>query len=295
MNKTNLLVCMGILCSCCISMNAKNALVIIAHGAPMNEWNKPVLNLENSVKEQLKEKGITKFDYVRIALMEFSQPSISNVIRDCEQEKIDSIYAIPLFIAPSSHSEQDIPAILGHKFNAQTVHSLKEEKTEFVTSPIPVVLGPTLYYGDILEKVVTERVKTMSKDIKNEGLLLLAHGDPEYIGFWSSMMKRIGKFIEKTTGRSSFDYAFVGMGQSFKEDILKELIQISKTKKRILVQGVYLSSGVKPMAEHSGIIKEQKNLFKGKNIEVVYSSNGILPNSATDVCNWIIERAMEFK
>lgn len=294
MKKKELLLCLGLLCMFFMGANAKNALVIIAHGAPMNEWNRPVLSLESDVKNKLKEKGITRFDYVKIAFMEFSEPSIYSVVKECEQSKVDSIYVIPLFIAPSAHTEQDIPIIAGHAYNAKAARDLNEEGTKFVSSSIPIVIGPTLYYGDVLEKVMAERIREMSKDKANEAILFLAHGDPYYVGFWKSMMERIGEFVKNSTGIRLYDYAFVAMGNSFKEDVAKKLVQLSKSKKRILVQGVYLSSGVKAMAEKSGIIEEQKRMFNGKEVEIVYGQNGILPGSSSDVCSWIIERAAEF-
>ena len=91
-----------------IHLNAKTALVVIAHGAPSPQWNKPVLDLEN----RLHSIDIPGICYKRVALMEFSQPNISSVIKDCEKQGIDTVFALPLFIAPSSHSEDDIPNIL---------------------------------------------------------------------------------------------------------------------------------------------------------------------------------------
>ncbi len=35
------------------TLSAKTALIIVAHGSPMESWRKPVLALEPLVKEQL--------------------------------------------------------------------------------------------------------------------------------------------------------------------------------------------------------------------------------------------------
>ncbi len=75
-----------------ISINSfaqeKTGLLIIAHGAPSPQWNQPVLNLENQVKERLREKSISAFDEVRVGLMEFAQPSIATVVNDMENKGI---------------------------------------------------------------------------------------------------------------------------------------------------------------------------------------------------------------
>ena len=82
---------------CCLSMQAKTALVVIAHGSPSESWNQQVLALESRLS-QMELPGI---DYTRVALMEFAQPDIPSVIRDCELQQIDTVFALPLFIAPS--------------------------------------------------------------------------------------------------------------------------------------------------------------------------------------------------
>ena len=62
---------------------AKNALVVIAHGSPMESWRKPVLELETSVRNQIKAAKLKGIDYVRVALMEYTEPSVASVVKDC--------------------------------------------------------------------------------------------------------------------------------------------------------------------------------------------------------------------
>ena len=91
-----------------IGLQAKTGLVVIAHGHVLESWRKPVLALEQTLKTRLAERGINDFDYVRIAMMEYTEPSVASVINDCEKQGIDTVFALPLFIAPSSHSEDDL-------------------------------------------------------------------------------------------------------------------------------------------------------------------------------------------
>ena len=144
MKKLSLLLTMAV---CTLHVSAKTALVVIAHGAPSPQWNKPVLDLERKLNE-ISIKGI---DYKRVALMEFSQPNIPSVVRDCEKEGVDTIFALPLFIAPSSHSEDDIPNLLGLKYDPNVREDLINEETEFVKSNIKFIVGPTLMSSDIIE------------------------------------------------------------------------------------------------------------------------------------------------
>ncbi len=272
---------------------AKSAVVVIAHGHVLESWRKPVLALEQSVRDRLIERGVTDFDYVRVAMMEYTEPSVASVLKDCEKECIDTVFALPLFIAPSSHSEEDLPNILGLKFTQQVREELKEEGTEFVHTNMKIVLGPTMYTTDILEKVMCDRVLAMSKDPKNEAVVILAHGDPERIGFWNELLQRTADYVKANSKIEYTDGELVAMGMYMADDLTKILENAAAKKKRILVQGVYLTSNVKNMAERIGMLERQKPLEK-KGIEVVYGDQGILPGSTALVSDWIIDRALEW-
>ena len=204
-----------------LPVKAKTALVVIAHGAPSDEWNQPVLNIEKELR-QIEIPGIS---YKRVALMEFSNPNINTVVKDCEKEGIDTIFALPLFIAPSSHSEDDIPNLLGLKYDPATRRALREEKAEIVKSSIRFIMGPTLMSSDMIEKTMLQRIKEMSKDTKNEAVVLLAHGDPERIGFWKNILKKTGDYIKTNTGIDYIDAQLVGMGYTFSKDVNPILVK----------------------------------------------------------------------
>ena len=272
---------------------AKSAVVVIAHGHVMESWRKPVLALEQTVKDRLAERGITDFDYVRVAMMEYTEPSVASVLKDCEKEGIDTVFALPLFIAPSSHSEEDLPNILGLKFTPSVREALKEEGTEFVHTNMKIVLGPTMYSTDILEKIMYERVMAMSKTPADEAVVILAHGDPERIGFWNELLQRTADYIKENSSITYTDGELVAMGMYMADDLEKILENAAAQKKRILVQGVYLTSNVKSMAHRIGMLEKQKSLEE-KGVEIVYGDQGILPSSIAVLTDWIIDRALEW-
>lgn len=273
---------------------AQNALVIVAHGAPSKIWNVPVMKLEKNVQEELKSRGITGFSYVRVALMEFTEPSVSTVIHDCEQQKVEHIFVLPLFISPSSHSEQDVPNILGLKYNVQTLSALSEEGTKLVHTNIPITIGPTLSYGTVIQNIITDRIKELSIGKTNVSFVLLAHGDPEYLPFWQQMIQNTGDTVAQRTGVSYAGYAFVGMGQHFYQDLLPVAQNAAKTHKTILLQGIYLANGVKGMSMIALTDKKQKKYQEEmpKEADFVYGTDGLLPD--TRVCKWIVDRAVEW-
>lgn len=277
-----------------MTTTAKTALVVIAHGSPMASWRQPVLALESKVDSLVKQQGIKDISYVRVAMMEYTEPTVASVVKDCEAQGVDTIFALPLFIAPSSHSEEDLPNILNLKFTLDVRAELAEEGTELVNSKARIILGPTLYSTDFIEKIMLNNVKRMSKDPKNEALLLLAHGDPERIGFWQLLLYKTCEYIKKNMGITYADGELIEMGTGMDKEVLPMLEKAAKEKKRVLVQGIYLTSNIASMAKRNKMEEKQAKLVKDKKVEIVYSNEGILPNATNEVAAWIVDRTKDF-
>ncbi|MCE5345713.1 MAG: sirohydrochlorin cobaltochelatase [Bacteroidales bacterium] len=275
--------------------NNRKGLLVIAHGSPSQQWNQPVLDLENSVKESLKAKHIDDFAEVKVALMEFTEPSISTVIKNMEKEGINKIYVLPLFIAPSGHSVYDVPTILGVYYNKKMAESLKKEGTEIVETKAGITIGPSLNYGDVIKNIILDNVNELSKDPKNEAIVILAHGDDNFMPFWEELCNETGNYILSKTGIEYYDKAFVEVGQSFAINGVSTILKAAQKKDRVIVVGMYLSSGVKNMLETSGIVimgkmEDSKAMLEGK--DIVYSDKGLLP--CPKVTEWIVDRAVEW-
>ncbi len=273
----------------------KNALLIIAHGAPSPAWNKPVLDIETQVKDLLKTKDITGYDEVRVALMEFTKPTIADVIHDFEKQGITSVYAIPLFIAPSGHSLFDIPTILGLSYDKEMLDELKAENIEIVDTYIKITVGPSLDYENVMKNILLDKVKTMSESPSEEALVILAHGDENFMPFWEELVNETGNYILGKTGIEYFDKGFVEVGQSFAIDGVHPILKASEEKEKVIVIGMYVSMGVKQMAENSAIVMmghtmETKKMFEEKNI--VFAESGLLPDAR--ISTWLVKRANEW-
>ena len=213
----------------------KLGLLLIAHGSPMPQWNAPVLKIEKEVKTILSQKGCNQFSAVRVALMEFNEPSINTVIKDFEKRGIDKVYAIPLFIALSGHSLFDIPAILGLYSDKDILNEIKSEGTEIVDTKVKITIGPTLNHGDILNNSMLDRVKALSTTPDSEGVVLLAHGDERFEPIWDSICKEIGYYVCAKTGIDYFDYAFVEVGQSFAAEGVPTILKAAEKKGILLL------------------------------------------------------------
>lgn len=256
-----------------LNLSAKSALVVIAHGSPSQNWNKAVLALEDSL-DNIDIPGIS---YKRVALMEFSRPDIADVMKDCEKNGVDTVFALPLFISPSGHSEDDIPNILGLKYTPSVRMELKEEGTRMVSTDMHIITGPTLMESGVIEKSMVRRVKSLSSGQGNEEVILLAHGDPDRKGFWETILSNCSESL-KAEGFTNVCYQLVGMGQNIKNDIAPLLREAGDAGRRVIVQGIYLVSTANAMARQAGI--DDKN--------IVFGSEGILPLSSSEVLDWIV-------
>ena len=276
------------------TLQAKTALMIVAHGSPMESWRKPVLDLEPLVKQQVAEGKLKGIDIVKVALMEYTEPSVASVVKACEAEGADTIFALPIFIAPSGHTEEDLPNILGHKYNPYVREELAEEKTEMVHTKTPIILGPTFYYSYLLEKRMHDRIQSLSQDPQNEAVIFLAHGDDERIGFWKEVLNNVDKYTKENTKINYVDHALIEMGQNFSNELMPLLTKAAQKKKRIIVQGIYLTSDVKRMADRHKMQDVQKELVKKTGAEIIYSPDGILPASTSRVVEWIVAQTKQW-
>ncbi|MBF1627283.1 MAG: sirohydrochlorin chelatase, partial [Prevotella sp.] len=84
------------------------------------------------------------------------------------------------------------------------------------------------------------------------------------------------------------DHALIEMGHDFANELMPLLTKASAKKKRIIVQGIYLTSDVKRMADRHKMTDVQKDLVKKTGVDIVYSADGILPACTPLVVDWIV-------
>ena len=146
-----------------------------------------------------------------------------------------------------------------------------------------IITGPTLMESGVIETAMTERIKALSGDPQKEAVIFLAHGDPFRRGFWETILNNCADAAKKE-GFTYVDYQLIGMGQNIKDDISPLVEKAKGARSKVIVQGIYLVSTVSSMAKRAGISDEN----------VVFGSEGILPESAGDVLEWIVNTTKEW-
>jgi hypothetical protein len=266
-------------------------LVIIAHGAPAPAWNQPVLNLQEEVTDLMTKERPDLFRSIRVALMEFVEPSIATVISEMEKEGITRVYALPLFIAPSSHNLYDIPAILGLYSDNNIVSVLRDEGITIVATDLKITLGPTLAV-DVIQEIALDRLQEMSVDLDSAAIVILAHGDRDFEPVWISLARQVGSSLCANTGIEYFDYGFIGMGQGFRSEGVPAIFRALENHQEVSVLGLYMVSSIEGIARRSftgtphGAATFDEMFADAK---VKFASRGLLPDSR--VARWIINTA----
>lgn len=261
----------------------KIGVLLTSHGSHSPTWRQAQLDLENSVRRQLLADG--RVAGVKTAFMEYTEPSIATQARAFDEEGITDLVIVPVFLTVSGHTFDDIPTILGQKTDPKSLALLKTEGIKRYTPKAKVHMRPALDFTDLLKKNILRRAKGLSKDPKDEGLVLIAYGDRTYDKEWTALMKEVGKHVNDELGIEAFSYGWCGHIAHYKsEPTTKAIEEVLKDKKRALVLPVLVATDemfqVKIIG--GGINKVAKNKER-----VAYRADSILPDE--NVRQWVLD------
>ncbi|WNY24668.1 hypothetical protein MsAc7_01920 [Methanolapillus millepedarum] len=88
-------------------MDKKETLLLVGHGSKL-PYSKQLLV---DVADKVKTSG--QFQNVEIGLMEFNEPTIPQSLKKIIADGTKRIIVVPVFLAPGTHTEKDIPRMLG--------------------------------------------------------------------------------------------------------------------------------------------------------------------------------------
>ena len=94
------------------ALQNRECLILIAHGSKDPRWRLPFEQLVLSVLTELGEDQSSE-GRVRLAYMEFVEPTLMNVARTCVEHGVLRLQILPLFLAMGAHLATDIPRQAG--------------------------------------------------------------------------------------------------------------------------------------------------------------------------------------
>jgi hypothetical protein len=259
----------------------KIGVLLVNHGSVAESWRNMLLEVETEVKEEI--LADPKISKVTTAFMEYKEPSIATRMKEFDKEGFDEVIVVPMFLTVSSHYSHDIPVILGVSSDPKSKKYLVgKEEMEIYKSKARVTITPPLDYSTILKKNVERRVKALSKDAENEGVLLVAYGDAEYNQQWEEMVGEIGKYLKIKTGHESIAYSWCGhLVRYSTEPTVKGIEQLMELEDNVIVIPILVAND--PYFQKD-IIQKACDMVKGN---VLYVQDAILPDA--NLNKWIID------
>ncbi|MDR0326807.1 MAG: hypothetical protein LBI05_00775 [Planctomycetaceae bacterium] len=267
------------------TQRGKPGLLLISHGSPAKPWNDAVAVLAEKVNARNAEKKT--FHAVANAYMEFAQPDIADGIEKLEAAGCDRIIAVPLFVFSASHVHFDVPAILGTYSSPSVRKSLEEEKIRIASPKVPVTLTQTLDEGELFSHYIRDEIAALSKNPKEEAVVLIQHGDPSHANLIEPTMMKLLVEGCGSRGITAGTWVDCQVGQSYWRNVVPEVKELAERRKRILMVGLYFVSSAKSI--HQRGISGMETHYE--DIEVLMSEKGIIDHA--DMADWVWNAATE--
>lgn len=260
----------------------KIGVLLVNHGSRSESWRKTLLNLESSIRDTVLK--IDSVHAITTAFMEYNEPSIATQLKEFDKQGFTDIIIVPVFLTVSPHSFDDIPTIIGQKNDPKSAELLKQEKIERYTPQARVHITPLLDFSDVLQKNVLRRVKSISKNALDEGLVMIAYGDETYTKEWNELLNTVGNYVSKETGITQYSFGWCGHIVHYNSDATMVAInKVLENKKDVIVIPVLVAVDemfqIKIIGDGISKIKDHKN-------RVIYKPDAILPDK--NIEHWAI-------
>lgn len=258
------------------------AVLIVCHGSHSAQWRESLTAVAEKVREDILR--CDQVGAVQLAFMEYNEPSIATCLKEFDEAGFAKVLIIPLLLTVSSHSFDDIPCIAGLKEDHATLETLKLEGIEIYKARAAVEIAPLLDFAGLLEKNVIRRVKAMSENPADEGVVLVAYGDERYNEEWTRLLEQIGAKLKEELQIESCRFAWCGHVVRYKSEPTEAAIkEVLAERKSAIVIPVLVA--VDEHFQGSIIGGAIKNVDVGERVR--YRHDAILPDE--NVERWLVE------
>lgn len=266
----------------------KIGVLLVNHGSRSETWRNALLDLDRKVRDSIMADGSVK--EVRTAFMEYNEPSIATRLKEFDKENFTDVIIVPVFLTVSAHSFDDIPTLIGQKEDPKSIELFKIEKMERYTPKARAHIAPLLDFTDLLKVNILRRVKELSKDPQQEGLVLIAYGDKTYNAEWSKLMRDVSEYVRLETGISEYSYGWCGHVAHYSPDSTTVPINAVLAKKHsAVVVPVLVAFDEMFQVKIIGGGIEKVNQYGDK---VKYKPDAILPDPGVE--RWVIATSKSF-
>ena len=234
------------------AQTASDALLVVAHGAPVGGWNDRVLRMMDK-GEWPGPKG------VGFIMPRPSDETLTKVAARLDQPGVKRIIIVPLLISSYSNHYDEIRYYAGELKHAHAHEGLTLGQP--LKTKAPMVVTSAMDSDPLVSRILADPLRLVSKDPKNETLILLTHGpnEEENHAKWTASMKVHGAYLGKTFGFKRVEYATLrdDAPKPVKDAAiahLRELVKRSSADSTVVIQPVLISVG-RVQAEIAELLK----------------------------------------
>lgn len=263
-------------------------VLLLNHGSRSERWKANLIELEQNVSTEI--LAIEGIDGIRTAFMEHAEPSIASALKGFDREQYRHIVIIPIFLTIGTHMFDDIPTIIGQKENPASLEKLKLENIERYVPVAKTHLAPSLDFSDLLKTNTLRRTIAFSREIKEEGLVLIGYGSTVFDEQWKGLFDNVATYVCNETGITDYTTAWCGHIAHYSPDSTTAAVnRILEKKKRAIVIPLLVSSSEQFQID---IIGNGISAIDHHREKVAYKPDAILPD--TDLEQWVIDVAKEY-
>ncbi|AKB33386.1 N-acetylmuramoyl-L-alanine amidase [Methanosarcina siciliae HI350] len=210
-------------------------ILVVAHGSPEDEWNQPVRDAV---------EGIDCPYPVELGFLEFVEgEDIGTAVASLEEQGVEHIITVPIFVASASGHIEEIKYILGIP-SSITEEEAIEEGLEVVSHNAEIEMTSALDDHPLVAEILDDRIATVSQQADQEIVVLVAHGtsDAEDLAVWKNNLESLGQQLKENYQFLDVDYGFVAMGEPNARAVV-EAQQAENPGASVIVMPVMLSEG----------------------------------------------------
>lgn len=212
-----------------ITNHQKNkGILVVAHGSRNTTW---VEFIDDCIAKLEINIPIT------VGYLELVEGrSIPEGVRRLEKQGVNNIYVIPFFVSSGSTHLDEIKYSLG-----VTEEPMLETDLPLVHPQADIIWGNAMDDHPLILEVLQERIKELSKNPKEESLLLVAHGSdrPHFQPIWEETLQKMVDHFS-----SVFGFSDAGFGTILPPTITTVASKLSdNNRKNIVAVPVFLSEG----------------------------------------------------
>jgi sirohydrochlorin cobaltochelatase len=243
-----------------IQTNSTGVLVI-AHGSRDIEW---VQRIEEAVKAAGLEIPV-EMGYLELV----EGVSIADGVRRLEARGVDTILAVPLFVASASTHLEEIQYALGI-----LPYSRVETELELIHPHAKVVWCDAMDDHPYVIEMVSDMARQISQNPRKESLLLVGHGsdEPEFHEGWEAHLTEMGSILKRR-----FHFTEVRHATLYPDTLREQALQASADLELIVL----------PLFLSQGYLTRKSIPERLKGIEYRYAEEAYLPHPL--VSRWLEE------